>query len=66
MVSETTFNRLSPNRKQVIETLKVMTDQTDNPWVIEVYAAVDEAFFEKAARIIKPHSSRLARKMLEG
>ncbi len=66
MVSETTFNRLSPNRKQVIDTLRVMTDPTDNPWVIEVYAAVDEAFFEKAARIIQPHSSRLARKMLEG
>jgi hypothetical protein len=66
MVSDTTFNRLSPNRKQVIDTLKIMTDPIDNPWVIEVYAAVDDALFEKAARIIHPHSSRLARKMLEG
>jgi hypothetical protein len=62
VITDTTYERLSPNRKQVIDTLRVM----DDIWVSEVFAAVDEAFFEKAARIIHPHSHRLARKMLEG
>lgn len=66
MVSKDTMKRLSPNRKFVIQNLLLWYDSGENPWVTEVYEAVDDAFFEKAARIIHPYSHRLARKMLEG
>lgn len=62
MVSDITFNRLSPNRKHVVDTLRLI----DNDWTKQALNAIDEGFFEKAARIIHPHSLRLARKMLEG
>ncbi len=62
MITDTTYERLSPNRKQVIDTLKLI----DYDWAKQALMAVDEAFFEKAARIIYPHSFYLARKMLEG
>jgi hypothetical protein len=62
MITDTTYEQLSPNRKYVIDVLRLMDDN----WVLRVFTAVDEGFFEKASRIIYPHSSRLARKMLEG
>jgi hypothetical protein len=62
MVTKSIYERLSPNRKQVIDTLRLI----DDDWANQAIMAVDEAFFEKAARIIHPHSHRLARKMLEG
>ena len=62
MVTNSTYERLSPNRKQVIDTLRLI----DDDWATQALTAVDDAFFEKAARIIHPHSHRLARKMLEG
>lgn len=62
MVTNSTYERLSPNRKQVIDTLRLI----DDDWATQALTAVDDAFFEKAARIIHPHSHRMARKMLEG
>lgn len=62
MITDVTYERLSPNRKQVIDTLKLI----DDDWATQALTALDDAFFEKAARIIHPHSHRLARKMLEG
>ena len=62
MVTQDVMERLSPNRKQLIDTLRLI----DDDWVKQALTAVDEAFFEKAARLLLPHSSRLSRKMLIG
>lgn len=62
MITDATYERLSPNRQQVVDTIRLI----DDDWAKQALMAVDEAFFEKATRIIHPHSHRLARKMLEG
>ena len=59
MITDATYEWLSPNRKQVIDTLRLI----DDDWVTQALTAVDDAFFEKAARIIHLHSHRLARKL---
>ena len=66
MVTPDTMERLSPTRRQVVITLLTSTAPSDDPWVVEIYDAVNNAFFEKAARLLLPHSSRLSRKMLIG
>lgn len=66
MIRPDTMERLSPTRRQVIITLLSITSPSDDPWVVEVYDAINNAFFEKAARLLLPHSSRLSRKMLIG
>lgn len=62
VIPKEVYDRLSPNRQYVVDTL----DTIDDEWAKQALTAVDDAFFEKAARIIHPHSHRLARKMLEG
>lgn len=64
MVTKDVYDRLSPNRQQVIDTLNTLYDPPE--WVRQVYAAVNDGFFEKAGRLIWPHSTRLARRMLDG
>ena len=66
MVTPHVMERLSPTRRQVVITLLSITSPSDDPWVVEVYDAINNAFFEKAARLLLPHSSRLSRKMLMG
>ena len=66
MVTPDVMEQLSPTRRQVVITLLSITSVSDDPWVVEVYDAVNSAFFEKAARLLLPHSSRLSRKMLIG
>ena len=66
MVIPHVMKRLSPTRRQVVITLLSITTPSDDPWVVEVYDAVNNAFFEKAAQLLLPHSSRLSRKMLMG
>jgi len=66
MVTQHVMERLSPTRRQVVITLLSITTPSDDPWVVEVYDAVNNAFFEKAARLLLPHSSRLSRKILIG
>ena len=66
MVTPDVMERLSPTRRQVVITLLSITSVSDDPWVVEVYDAINNAFFEKAARLLLPHSSRLSRKMLVG
>lgn len=66
MVTKEVYDRLSPNRQQVIDTLASLTHPDEDVWVKQVYAAVNDGFFEKAGRLIWPHSSRLSRKMLMG
>ena len=66
MVTQDVMELLSPARRQVVITLLSITTPSDDPWVIEVYDAINNAFFEKAARLLLPHSSRLSRKMLIG
>ncbi len=66
MVSDTTFNRLSPNRKQVIRLLRAGCVIT-NPWIDDIFNAVEEGFFEKASRILSDyHMYNASKKMLEG
>lgn len=62
MVSKTTYERLSPNRQYVVDKLRLTNDEVTK----QALTAVNDGFFEKAARIIYPHSFYLARKMLEG
>ena len=66
MVTQHVMERLSHTRRQVVITLFSITSPSDDPWVVEVYDAINNAFFEKAARLLLPHSSRLSRKMLIG
>ena len=66
MVTSDTLERLSPTRRQVVITLLSITSPSDDQWVVEVYNAINNALFEKAARLLLPHSSRLSRKMLIG
>lgn len=66
MIRPDTMSKLSPTRRQVVITLLSITSVSDDPWVVEVYDAINNAFFEKAARLLLPHSSRLSRKMLMG
>ena len=66
MVMKEVYDRLSPNRQQVIDTLVSLTHPDEDVWVRQVYAAVNDGFFEKAGRLIWPHSTRLARRMLDG
>ena len=66
MVTPDVMERLSPTRRQVVITLLSITSPSDDHWVVEVYDAINNAFFEKAARLLLPHSSRLSRKMLIG
>ena len=66
MVTQDVMERLSPTRRQVVITLFSITSPSDDPWVIEVYDAINNAFFEKAALLLLPHSSRLSRKILIG
>ena len=66
MVTPHVMERLSPARRQVVITLFSITSPSDDLWVVEVYDAINNAFFEKAARLLLPHSSRLSRKMLIG
>lgn len=66
MVSDVTFNRLSPNRKQVIQD-SWLIDIVTSPWINEVYEAVEDGFFEKASRILSDyHMYDASKKMLEG
>lgn len=62
VIQKEVYDILSPNRQYVVDTLDIIDDE----WAKQALTAVDNAFFEKAARIIHPHSHRLARKMLEG
>lgn len=66
MIRPDTMERLSPTRRQVVITLLSITSPSDDLWVVEVYDAINNAFFEKAARLLLPHSSRLSRKILMG
>ena len=66
MVTQEVYNRLSPTRRQVVITLLSITSPSDDPWIVDVYDAINNGFFEKAARLLLPHSSRLSRKMLIG
>ena len=66
MVTQDVMERLSPTRRQVVITLLSITTLSDDLWVVEVYDAINNAFFEKAARLLLPHSSRMSRKMLIG
>jgi len=66
MIRPDTMERLSPTRRQVVITLLSNPTLSDDPWVVEVYDAINNAFFENAARLLLPHSSRLSRKMLMG
>ena len=66
MVTHEVYDRLSPNRQYVIDTLVSLTHPDEDVWVRQVYAAVNDGFFEKAGRLIWPHSTRLARRMLDG
>lgn len=65
MVSKTTFARLSPNRQGVLQELWTI-DINDNPWIEQVYDAIEDGFFEKASRILSSVSPDLSKKMLEG
>ena len=65
MVTDTTYERLSPNRKQVIRDLWLI-DIVTSPWINKVYEAVEDGFFEKASRILSRHMPALSKKMLEG
>lgn len=62
MVTDATYERLSPNRQYVVDKLRLTNDEVTK----QALTAVNDGFFEKAARIIHPYSHRLARKMLEG
>lgn len=66
IIPKEVYDRLSPNRQQVIDTLASLTHPDEDVWVRQVYAAVNDGFFEKTGRLIYPHSQKLARKMLEG
>lgn len=66
VIPKEVYDRLSPNRQQVIDTLTSLTHPDEDVWVRQVYAAVNDGFFEKAGRLIWPHSTRLARRMLDG
>lgn len=65
MVSKTTYKRLSPNRQGVLQELWTI-DINDNPWIEQVYDAIEDGFFEKASRILAGVSPELSKKMLEG
>ena len=52
MVTPDVMERLSPTRRQVVITLLSITSPSDDHWVVEVYDAINNAFFEKAARLL--------------
>lgn len=66
MVTQETYNRLSPVRQHVIDTIAELTNPNEDVWVNRVYDAVNDGFFEKAGRLIWPHSTTLAKRMIHG
>ena len=56
--------KLNHMRQAVVVELEKSYSNTD--WVNEVYDAINDAFFEKAAKIMEPHVPILAKRMLTG
>lgn len=63
-VKMSTLVKLNSVRQNVVVELEKSYSNTD--WVNEVYGAVNDAFFEKAAKILEPHNPVLAKRMLTG
>lgn len=63
-VKMSTLVKLNSVRQNVVVELEKSYSNTD--WVNEVYDAVNDAFFEKAAKILEPYSPLLAKRMLTG
>ena len=58
--------RLSQKRQKCIITLELAADSFGSDNLEQVYAAVNEGFFEKASDVIKPYSPVLAGWMEKG